>query len=170
MFFLVAPVRVLTSGVRAEALLERVALLVFASVVVGCTWLTRTPPPSPSATSDPCIAEPSRHSVLHIFVANRDQARYVLEIVGAGGPCHWEVPTAREGGTGGLSVPASNENRIRLRRAADCAVVHDRTVRAGDFAWVLEIRGGRAELIRHDEGTDSEGFGPGPGPPCHATR
>ena len=117
---------------------------------------------SPSASAAPLEAcsAPAQDPKVWVVVHNSDNDEYVLEVVGRDGACNWPIKAAANGGA---TIPAAASNAIRIRSAADCAVIAQTDVAAGIYD--ITMQGGRP-ILRTIQETDALGLGEAPIAPC----
>jgi hypothetical protein len=111
---------------------------------------------APLASCNAVATDPKVWASVH----NRDQAEYVLTVVGRDGACNWPV---KVGANGGVTVPAAVMNRIAVYRRADCSVIGEADVAAGIYD--VTIQSGAA-TITPIATTDAIALGEPAGPPC----
>jgi hypothetical protein len=119
---------------------------------------------SPSASAAPLEAcsAPAQDPKVWVVVHNSDQEEYILEVVGRDGACNWPIKAQANGG---VTVPAAAVNAIRVRSAADCAVIAQTEVGAGIYD--ITMQSGSA-ILRTIQETDALGLGAAPVAPCAA--
>jgi hypothetical protein len=111
---------------------------------------------APLASCDAAASDPKVWAVVH----NRDQAEFVLTVVGRDGACNWPVKVEANGG---VTVSAAAMNKITVYARTTCAVVGEADVGAGIYD--VNIQSGAA-TITPIATTDTLALGEPAGPPC----